>query len=183
MPAEDPFVAEALEAAKAVLKYPLFVKRGEALLYEITVDNNLKLTVDPTKPVRGDLAFQTDLCVFEAKSDQVVIPRVVMEFKTRVTTHDVLVYSTKARRHKQVYPYLRYGFVASDNERVPTKFFVHNEALDFYAAVKDTPAEGLVDFFAKLLTAEVATSRRLESIAYGGLRPQLFRSEILTDGL
>ena len=32
-----------------------------------------------------------------------------MEFKQGLSTHDVLTYSAKATRHKQVYPYLRYG--------------------------------------------------------------------------
>ena len=32
------------------------------------------------------------------------IPRVVMEFKPRITTHDVIIYSAKARKHKQIYP-------------------------------------------------------------------------------
>ena len=33
----------------------------------------------------------------------VKIPRVVMEFKQGLSTHDVLTYSAKATRHKQVY--------------------------------------------------------------------------------
>jgi hypothetical protein len=103
MPEESKFVAEAQAAAAQVLVHPLSIRRGAALLYEVIVDNNLSLTVDPKRPVRGDSAFQTDLCVFEAKSDDIVIPRVVLEFKTRMTTHDVLTYSAKARKHKQVY--------------------------------------------------------------------------------
>lgn len=42
------------------------------------------------KPRRGASAFQTDLCVFEDKSEEVTIPRVVIEFKTHISTHDVL---------------------------------------------------------------------------------------------
>jgi hypothetical protein len=67
---ESAFVGIALKAAEEVLKPPLSIRRGAALLYEVTVDNNLALTVDPKNPVRGDSAFQTDLCVFEAKSDK-----------------------------------------------------------------------------------------------------------------
>ena len=57
-----------------------------------------------------------------------------MEFKTDITTHDVLTYSTKARKHKQVYPYLRYGLVIGSVERIPRRFFTHNEGLDFCVA-------------------------------------------------
>ena len=124
MAEESEFVAEALAAANQVLRPPLSIDRGKALLYAVTVDNNMALTVDPKHPVRGDSAFQTDLCVFETKtvpsntangpkSDDVLIPRVVLEFKSGISTHDVLTYSAKARKHKQVYPYLRYGLVES----------------------------------------------------------------------
>ena len=85
---------------------PLLVKRGAALLYQVTVDNQLSHTVNVKHPVRGNSAFQTDLCVFEQKSEDVSIHRVVMEFKTRISTHDVLTYSAKATKHTQVYPYI-----------------------------------------------------------------------------
>lgn len=159
------------------------------LLYEVTVDNNLSLTVDPKRPVRGDSAFQTDLCVFEAKtvlsktasgvkSDDILIPRVVLEFKTGISTHDVLTYSAKARKHKQVYPYLRYGLVVSNEAVVPGRFFIHNKSLDFFAALKNTKSTELQDFFSHLLEAEVATSKKLEKITFGNFRPRLFRMEV-----
>jgi hypothetical protein len=175
---ESEFVDLALAAARAVLQPPLSIKRGAALLYEITVDDNLSLTVDPKRPVRGDSAFQTDLCVFKAKSADVEVPRVVLEFKTSITTHDVITYSAKARKHKQVYPYLRYGLVASQESTIPRRFFVHNESLDLFAAVKDYDAARLRKLFARLLVDEVATSRRLEKIAFGSALPTFFRTEV-----
>jgi hypothetical protein len=84
------------------------------LFYQLTLDNELNLIppVDQLpKPRKGQPAFQTDLCVFEEKKEDLFIPRVVMEFKGSITTHDVLTYSAKARKHKQVYPYLRYGII------------------------------------------------------------------------
>jgi hypothetical protein len=178
MAEESKFVAEALAAAEQILQPPLSIRRGEALLYEVTVDNHLKLTVDPKHPVRGDSAFQTDLCVFEEKAEDIVIPRVVLEFKTNITTHDVLTYSAKARKHKQVYPYLRYGLVASHVAVVPRRFFVHNESLDFFAALQNTPVAALQTVFRNLIGSEVNTSRQLESIAFGALRPRIFRMEV-----
>jgi hypothetical protein len=95
MASESEFVAIALAAAKRVLSAPLIIEQGRPLLYEIMVDNKLELTVKPKQPVRGDSAFQTDLCVFEKKKDDkggdIEIPRVVLEFKTRISTHDVLI--------------------------------------------------------------------------------------------
>ena len=183
MAEESGFVTKAQMAAEEALQPPLSIRRGAALLYEVTVDNNLSLTVNPKHPVRGDSAFQTDLCVFDTKSDDIVIPRVVLEFKTSITTHDVLTYSAKARRHKQVYPYLRYGLVVSGEAFVPRRFFVHNDALDFFAAMANIKDTELQRFFSKLLTAEVGASRQLENITFGNLRPHLFRMELRVDAL
>jgi hypothetical protein len=181
MPAESEFVGRAEQIAEDFLRLPLIVKRGAALLYQVTVDNRLALTVDVKNPRRGNAAFQTDLCVFDKVTEDILIPRVVMEFKTRITTHDVITYSAKAAKHKQVYPYLRYGIVASDISTVPGRLFTHNEALDFCAAVGGLSDQGFQEFFEKLLTSEVASSRRLEEIAYGAVRIRLFRTEIAID--
>jgi hypothetical protein len=178
MPAESTFVDVAKKVAEKILPSPLFVQRVAALLYQVTVDNYLALTIRVNHPVRGNSAFQTDLCIFEKKSKEVSIPRVVLEFKTRITTHDVLTYSAKATKHKQVYPYLRYGIVASGETTVPGRLFTHNESLDFCACVSDLKGKKLTDFFASLLSAEVESSRRLEAIAFGAVRTRLFRNEV-----
>jgi hypothetical protein len=182
MPAESTFVEAAKEVAERILPPPLFVKRGAALLYQVTVDNRLSLTVDVKRPIRGYSAFQTDLCVFEKKTEEVSIPRVVMEFKTSITTHDVLTYSAKATKHKQVYPYLRYGIVASGEKVVPGRLFTHNESLDSCACVSGLEGKILSDFFASLLSAEVKSSHTLEAIAFGTFHTRLFRTEIMTEG-
>jgi hypothetical protein len=183
MAKESTFVELAFEAARNILKPPLLIQRGAALLYQVTVDNQLSLTVNPKRPMRGASAFQTDLCVFEKKSEDVVIPRVVIEFKTSITTNDVLTYSAKARKHKQVYPYLRYGIVASDDSNVPGRLFTHNESLDFCAAVANMQSEPLKILFASLLEAEVASSRQLEAITFGSVKTRLYRSEVVIHAL
>lgn len=179
--AEDEFVETALKAAREVLPSPLTIERGASLLYEITVDNRLELAVDPRDPRRGQSAFQTDLCVFETVADKVRIPRVVLEFKERLTTHDVLTYSAKARKHKQVYPYLRYGLVVSGLSTLPGRYFKHNEALDFAVAAAPYGTLRLHHLFEKLLTAEVAASRRLEAILFGKTAVNLARTEIVVE--
>ena len=102
---ENEFVEVALVAAGDVIGPPLSIERGKPLLYRVTVNNRLKMTVKPHDPKRGQSAFETDLCVFETVgSEPVKIPRVVMEFKQGLSTHDVLTYSAKATRHKQGVP-------------------------------------------------------------------------------
>jgi len=71
--------------------------------------------------------------------------------------------------------------VVSNETVVPRRFFVHNESLDFFAALKNIKATGLHEYFSRLLKAEVAASRLLESITFGSLRPQLFRMDVQVD--
>jgi hypothetical protein len=131
------------------------------------------------KPKRGASAFQTDLCIFEDKTPEISIPRVVIEFKTKITTHDILTYSAKATKHKQIYPYLRYGILASGEKIVPGRVFTHNESLDFFASVGGLEETELEAFLTPLLKSEVATSKRLEDIAFGTIKTRLFRTEVL----
>jgi hypothetical protein len=149
------------------------------LLYQVTVDNQLRVTVDPRKPMRGQSAFETDLCLFDDVAPSTSLPRVVLEFKKSITTHDVLTYSAKARKHKQIYPYLRYGLVASAEPVIPRRFFTHNESLDFFLAVGGITPETLVESLRQLLEDEVGASRRLEGMAFGSRAVRLFRSEIV----
>jgi len=178
---EDPFVATAMAAAEEVLAPPLSIQRGAALLYQVTVDNHLKIKVDPKKPMRGQSAFQTDLCVFETLDDETKIPRVVLEFKPGLSTHDVLIYSAKARKHKQIYPYLRYGLVIGNEAKVPGKFFTHNEALDFCVASASYKANRLHEIIARLLRAEVQASRYLEKVAFGVTPVHVYRTDVVLD--
>lgn len=180
MATESPFVADAEQIAKSFLVAPLKVERGAPLLYELTVNNNLEV-MNPShvrKPKRGQSAFQTDLCIFEDRTPEVSIPRVVIEFKTRITTHDVITYSAKAVKHKLIYPYLRYGLIASSESWIPGRVFTHNEGLDFFAAVKDQSPESFHTLFKDLISQEVAASKTLEQIAYGDVTTRLFRTEV-----
>jgi hypothetical protein len=91
MAKESRFVEVAEAAARSILAEPLSVQRHAVLLYQVTLDNELKLVPQAEelqKPKRGQSAFQTDLCIFEEKKTDfegkettVFIPRAVMEFK------------------------------------------------------------------------------------------------------
>lgn len=131
---EDALVAEVFEEAQRRFHLPLVVAKGAVLLYQVRVDNRLEIAVNPKRPRKGQSAFQTDITIFEKLDEQVSIPRVVMEFKAGVTTHDLLTYNAKAVLHKQVYPYLRYGMVAAAESKVPGRAFVHGASLDFFVA-------------------------------------------------
>jgi hypothetical protein len=102
-----------------------------------------------------------------------------MEFKGRITTHDVLTYSAKARKHKQVYPYLRYGIIVSEETFIPGRVFTHNEALGFCAAIADSRDARLSEILEDLIGQEVECSRRLEEIAFDNARAYLFRTDVI----
>ena len=176
MPKEDPFVAVALKVADNILGGDLIVRRSKSILYQVTVDNKLKLTVEPKWPKRGQSAFQTDLCVFEKIEDDIEIPRVVIEFKSSITTHDVLTYSTKAKKHKQVYPYLRYGMLISKISTIPGRVYTHNESLDFVVCAGGVQKRKLRQLLETLLKKEIKASRTLEKIYFGKSSGYIFRN-------
>lgn len=122
------------------------VATGEALWYRFIIDGEGKPYPNPSRgPTRGDYAFETDVLV---KKD--AVPLVVIETKAgRLSTHDVLTYSAKAAKHKEVYPYLRYGLLVEGLGSLPGRFFTHNASFDFALSVKDLERE------AETIVAEV----------------------------
>jgi hypothetical protein len=143
------------------------VEEHAVLLYHVPLDDHLQVAVDPRDPRRGQAGFQTDLCVFEMVEPNVRLPRVVVEFKTGFSTHDVITYSTKARRHKQVYPYLRYGLVVEKLAAMPRRFFVHNEAMDFALAAHGLPRAEFLALLLRIVRREISDSRRIQRLSAG----------------
>ncbi|MEM3697525.1 MAG: hypothetical protein QXQ94_08530 [Candidatus Bathyarchaeia archaeon] len=128
------------------------VKKDESLLYKLFIDARGKLSPsDLDSPKRGQLAFQTDILI---KNDKV--PLVVIETKYGgFSTHDVLTYSTKAMKHKEVYPYIRYGFVIGGESKISKKFFTHNSGFDFAFAIgnMENDLKELIDIVKKQIQA------------------------------
>lgn len=156
------------------------VKRGANLYYQLFLNRSLKVALDTTKPpARGSSAFQTDICIFELLNG-VEFPRVVIEFKPTITSHDILTYSAKAGKHKKIYPCLRYGLPASELESIPGRFFIHNENLDFFIAAKKYKSEAEIRSFAqKLIEKELEISRMLEQIHFDDRQFDYFRTDII----
>lgn len=176
---ESPFVKKFEESIKGFLSDKFILKRGANLFYQITLNSKLELTIKDLKmPQRGTSAFQTDICIFE-KSKSVEIPRIVMEFKTKITTHDILIYSTKAGKHKKIYPYLRYGMIASDIDSIPSRFFTHNENIDFFIAAKNyQSAQKIKKIGIELIKKELKISHILEDINFGDKEFNFYQTNI-----
>lgn len=111
--------------------------------------------------------YQTDILISEHYSDGTWIPRVIVECKLRVNTHDALTYSSKAASHKNLHPYLRYGFLMASpsGEFLPTRLFWHGAYFDFMVAwsSRDSTRKEWSSLI-KLLTEEIEASRNLENI-------------------
>ena len=176
---ESEFVEIFKTAAKEIFHGKLIVKKGANLLYELTLNRKLELSIkDTANPKRGQSAFQTDICIFE-KINSVEYPRVVIEFKTNITTHDIITYSAKAGRHKRIYPGLRYGLLASEIKAIPNRFFIHNENIDFFITAEEYKDEKkLLKMIKELVEKEISTSRTLEKIYYDDSKFNYYRTEI-----
>jgi hypothetical protein len=147
------------------------VKIGENLIYKIEVDPSGKVSHGQDDiPKRGQYAFQTDVLI--SKKD---VPLVVIELKApSFSSHDVVLYSAKAAKHKSIYPYIRFGFVVFGSEALGRRFLIHNEAFDFALAVPD--AEAIKSDLHPLLRRQIRSAEKLVKLMAGG-KIQLHRYE------
>ncbi len=160
-----------------VLPSPYVALSKRNLLYQIVLNPDLRPTANLRAPKRGQSAFQTDLCVFRRHQDGTLTPKVAIEFKMGVTTHDVITYSSKALRHKQVYPYLRYGMLATEEKTVPGRFLLHNQGLDFFWPLWEREAD-LQVILSKKVLSEVEMSNLLERAIFDRERLYSFSLDI-----
>ena len=123
------------------------------LLYDLTVeeDGHVRMGVDTEGEaiVGGGKGFEQDILLYEEPGSSAAppnepsvvakvkdVPRVVAEVKfSRVTTHDTIVYSEKARRIRTVYPYVRYGLILGDFKTVPGRVLRLGQGFDFILTV------------------------------------------------
>lgn len=180
---EEIIVGLLKEAAEQILDKDFVIKIGSNLYYELYFTQNLETSKkNGLNPKRGHSAFQTDLCIFEVK-DNLEFPRVVIECKTNLSTHDILTYSAKAGKHKTVYPSLRYGLYVSEINKIPGKFFIHNEHIDFFIAGADFKNEKIIELAKTIIKKEISISKTLDSIYFENLKCNYFRTDIIFNDL
>lgn len=178
---ESKFIDEFYKMAIDSFPEKYIVKKKQNLLYELYLTRQLEINkkINIKSPKRGTSAFQTDLIICEKISDELQFPRVVIEFKTNISTHDVITYSAKAGMHKSIYPALRYGLLAESLTKIPGRFFIHNEHLDFFITTKKYKDKDLLKFVSDLVLSEIKTSKLLEEIAYEDPKYDYYRNEII----
>ena len=174
---EEDFVKRLCRTTQRIVE-PLEVAIGAPLLYEVTVNSDCDITVDPGAPKRGQSAFQTDIAVFEALANGRRKPRVVIECKLKMTTHDILTYSSKAQRHKRIYRYLRYGMVIANENAIPRRFFTHNDAIDFCVCANSISTRNFRKVWGEILKAEIESSETLERAAFGLIDANVYHTSV-----
>jgi hypothetical protein len=139
-----------------------------------------ELATDDPEPMRNE--YQTDLLVAERlEGSKSWIPRVVIEFKFgSVTTHDALTYSAKAATHKNVHPYLRYGFVIGAYEgQVPIRLIRHGQSFDFMVTLASTKLTTRDrNRLIQLIHEEVEASRTISRVLSGKSNIKLFHRKL-----
>lgn len=140
-------------------------KENMNLIYKVIISENLEYEPnDPKNPKRGRYAFQTDITIVENNLPLVIIETKYGDF----TSHDVLTYSTKALKHKEIYPYIRYGLVVGGKDRIDNKFFTHNVGFDFAIALREINEtdfdETDLGRLNKIIKAQLKSAKRLLDI-------------------
>lgn len=113
--------------------------------------------------------FETDLIIYE-KDDNKLIPRVIIESKLgSITTHDAITYSTKAKEHKNITPFLRYGIMVGDRKEhpLPGRLFRHGIDFDFMISFKGTePSKTEKNTLIDLIVKEVSYSKKFQDMLH-----------------
>jgi hypothetical protein len=156
------------------------VKSFKNLLYKIFLNEELNVCPNNLrKPTRGKYAFQTDLLILDKRSK---VPLVVIEVKFRsLSTHDVLVYSTKAQKHKEVYPYLRYGLVIGAFTKIPNRFFTHNTGFDFAYALDNVDSDNELADLISIIRGQIEISRTVISLMNGNRQVKKFYTKLVVE--
>ncbi len=174
---EKGFEKQLAEYLRTQIGHSCEILTSKAMLYRIIIDANGEINPPLEKikdPKRGQSAFETDILIKDKENGA---PLVVIELKVRgFSTHDVLTYSAKAMRHKEIYPYLRYGFVVSGQEFIDGKFFIHNIGFDFAFMIKSFSKnqKELVD----IIKRQIKISKNIISVLNKSKRVKKYESNI-----
>lgn len=158
----SPFVSECEIATKKCVFYDLsFNEQG-----------NIHLRVDRIgEPKRGGgTAFQQDILIFDrVKSGKTsIIPRVIAEVKfDGVTTHDAITYSEKARRIRAIYPFVRYGLILGQMDRIPGRVLRLGQEFDFITVASYPTTQSEINEIGNLFREELKISKDLAVILSG----------------
>lgn len=163
------------------------IKTGKSIFYSLSIDENGNIPIfqnEKGEPIRGrGTSFEQDILLYERVAGQTsIVPRVAVEVKFGgVTTHDAIVYSEKARRLRNVYPYLRYGFLTGDLMSLPPRLLRIGTEFDFIIRISNPPSQEEKEHLIALLLEEIEASRNLSLVFSGKVSVQLLRRKVIIE--
>lgn len=182
---EKDFITELIDRLNLQVS-PCVIDTHRPLLYDLSIDDDGQIRMgvdkDSGEPIRGrGKGFEQDILIFDNPEgrDAHVVPRVVAEVKfVAVTTHDVIVYSEKARRIRNVYRYVRYGLILGGFDSIPGRVLRLGAEFDFVLAISYPLEESDLKYARQTLIAEVSASRDFARIARGQNKIVAFRRSL-----
>ncbi len=165
----------------------LEIDAGKSIFYSLYIDEYGNIPINQNEkgePIRGGgTGFEQDVLLYERVSGQTcIVPRVAVEVKLgSVTTHDAIVYSEKARRLRNVYPYLRYGFLVGDLSSLPGRLLRLGIDFDFIMRISNPPPQAEQAHLITLLQDEIETSKKLGMIFSRQVSVQLLRRKVIIE--
>lgn len=165
------------ELRKHVKSYE--IRQKAPLIYKVIVDESRHYNPSsPQEAKRGNLAFETDLLISKKRNK---VPLVLIEVKYGdFSTHDVLTYSSKVVKHKEVYPYLRCGMVVGGISVVKNRFFTHNVGFDFAIAMKDAGTRNMQSLV-KVIKGQLRDAESLLKILRTKNRAKVFNTNVVIE--
>ncbi len=160
------------------------IETGISIFYSLYIDEDGNIPIkqnEKGEPIRGrGTGFEQDILLYERVTGQTsIVPRVAVEVKFGgVTTHDAIVYSEKARKLRNGYPYLRYGFLIGDMLSLPARLLRMGTDFDFILRISNPPLPEEQAQLIAILKEENETSQKLGMIFSRQVSVQLLRRKI-----
>jgi len=143
----------------------LFAESGKRVSYANEIITYLDTNAKDEYPMK----FETDVLIYEKDKSGVWKPRIIIETKLHISTHDAITYSQKAFSHKHIHPYLRYGILLGDRGKypIPGRLFRHGLNFDFMLSWKKMkPSKIEWNSLMKIIKSEINASKNLEEMIY-----------------
>ncbi len=151
---------------------PCKIATRKSVLYDMAITDkgivDMGVDIDTGEPLRGGgKGFEQDILIYEntPNGHTSFIPRIITEVKlNRITSHDVIVYSEKARRIKRIYPYSRYGLLLVGLKTIPGRVLRLEGDFDFIFTIKEEVTESCIKAAREIYESELEISRKLSDI-------------------
>lgn len=169
---------------------PFQIATKKSVLYQLVINDkgrvDMGVDIDSGEPIRGGgKGFEQDILIYEETredSHTSLIPRVIAEVKFgKVTTHDPIVYSEKARRIRRIYPFVRYGLILADMKNIPGRVLRLGDEFDFIRVVATPLTPSDLAQCRDLFKSELETSLELSNLLFNNKKVVSLRKRLVLE--